>query len=102
MVSPRLAVRRGFGDPLVDAQAALRTGQQVDVNTLLTATQLDPATIQAQVNQATTQFTADVQAKWDGATSQAANDARVSQGTVAAASLIQNGYDPNSATDNQQ
>jgi hypothetical protein len=97
-----MAVRRGFGDPLADAQAALRGGGQVDVNTLLTATQLDPATVQAQAQAAVGQMTSDLQAKWDGATSQAANDARISQGTIAASSLVQNGYDPHSAADNQQ
>lgn len=64
----------------------------------------DPAQIQAQVAQAQAtaeNLPAEAQAKWAAATSDQAAARAKSNGIAAATGLLQNGYDPGSAADNQ-
>jgi hypothetical protein len=84
------------------AQLAQFSGQVLNVNSLLSATGLNPAQVQGMASTAFGQLSAGAQQAWNAQTSPLANDARVVQGAQAGVALITNGFDPSNPADEQQ
>jgi hypothetical protein len=118
--------RSGFGAPAVDAatatklaasaqtasattqqaiaaaQEAVSIGGSIDLNGLVAYAGLAADTVTAIGQQAVSQMSAGLQAQWANATSPAANSSRIAGGIEAGSDLIVNGYNPDSAGDNQK
>ena len=99
---PHWPRRVGLGDPYADAQAILSGHGTVDLNGLQAAASLAPQQVVAQGQQVYGQLSGSVQAQWNSATSGAQNNARIGAGVSAASDLLSNGYNPDSADDNQK